>query len=282
MSDELPPGGRFGGGRLSRRAALGAIGAAAVGSYGLLRGRGTTLVLGDPAKRVVGQGSLPTGWLDKAPIECVFRVDDNAGDGEGVLSTAFSGTIGKMALLLRTIMTQDYEAMEISGHYGTEPIGGTVNFGPDGDEDVFSVSAHLGSESISLKCAGGTTEDGKPAWPVKGTMGGETLSAVLGGPKVSVTGDTVTFFFGTLGPSASALSFRVSGQFKATDLMPLGLSVAMTQGSVKATSSLSWKYWESPYLGAVFGTLSGPPLPLIAGLGWWTAVFNRAFTGIEP
>ena len=194
--------------------------------------------------------------------------------GNGALSTQFSGAIGGKALLLRSILTDSYEGLSFSGHYGEDAAGGKVQFG-SADEDTFTAKAHLGADTISLRCPpGGTTKAG---WPVTGTVGGQSFSARMGGPATTVHGDTVKFFFGSL----ASTSFDVTGEFSADNALPGTFGVTMKQGSASVASSLVMKRWESPWFGAVTGTLSGPPTLLIAALGWWTAFLNQQLEGFS-
>lgn len=262
-------------GTVSRRALLGALGASVVlGSGQLARGRGLDASAWPRSWRPLG-AALPSGWLDAAPMRCLFRSDDNFNSGSGSLSTEMSGEVGGKALLLRSIITDSYEAMSFSGHFGEDAAAGTVSFA-SADENTFSAAASLGPDSVSLTCpAGGTSKTG---WAVTGRMGGEVLSARVGGPGTTVSGDWVKFFFGTLGST----SFDLTGKFHAEDAFPSAFKVAMRQGGVTADSSMAIEIWESPYVGSFSGTLSGPPVLLIAGLGWWTAFVNQTLEGFTP
>ncbi|HTV10254.1 MAG TPA: hypothetical protein VME20_00195 [Acidimicrobiales bacterium] len=220
-------------------------------------------------------GPNVAGWLAQAPLQCVYRADDNFDGSSGALSALLLGSLGGEGLMVRSIFTHAYGGMSFSGHYGDDPLEGGLSFGTNGNEDSFTASAHLGTTPISLRCpSGGTARSG---WTVEGTVGPSAFDATFGGPRTLINGHEVTFLEGSLGEAQLA----VSGEFYA-ELVPRSFSVSLRQGPVTARSAVTWTIGPSPFLGTLSGSLSGPAALLMAGLAWWAAVTNIINEGFGP
>ena len=216
--------------------------------------------------------ALPPGWLSSAPLQCLYRVDSNFNGSNGSLSTELLGSLGATALLVRSIFTEYYDGISFLGHYGDDAVEGALAFGSGGDEDTFNAQARVGADTIALRCPGGSADSG---WKVTGSIAGEAFSATFGGREViSIHGHEVRVLEGTFGNA----SFEVSGEFY-SEYVPRAFSFSISQGGATAASSVLGEIWSSSYLGSLSGTLSGPPVLLVAGLAWWSVFMDIEMEG---
>ena len=215
------------------------------------------------------------GWLNDAALDCLFRGDENYDGAETALSIVFSGSVGAEPFRQRVAWTGQYESMALSGYYGTKDIGGTVMFGPDQNEDVFTTDAFVGDSKIKLKCP--AQKEGSTKFPVSGTVAAEPFSGTLVTPAESEIGHTVTLISGKLGTD----SFRVTFVLNAFGL-PESFTITFVSGSSKGISTLDLKPQANGYFGRLTGALSGPPLALIAAIGWLGAYWITILEGISP
>ena len=89
---------------VSRRTALGALGAAVVF---VSHGFSPHPAVREPIRR---KPHVP-GWLNDAALDCLFRADENYDGAETALSIVFSGSFGAEPFRLRVAWTDQYESM---------------------------------------------------------------------------------------------------------------------------------------------------------------------------
>ena len=262
-------------GAMTRRAFVAMLGAAAAGSGPAARLVDRVMPASPGRAGSTGPG-IPADWLVDAPLEGIYRTDWNYGGSSAVNSTSLVGVLGETAVLVRSIFTDNYDAMSFTGHYGDDALVGKLAFGAAGSEDAFSASAKLGADSLSLSCPpGGSVKSGLA---LTGSMAGEKFSATLGGPGTKVSGDEVTIFEGNLGEASFAVSLLASAGYA----LPTSLSAKVMLGRASVTSSIRPAPGPSPFLGSVSGSLSGPRVLMIAGLAWWTGFMDAATEGFGP
>jgi hypothetical protein len=196
-------------------------------------------VLGASDASATPKTSLPAGWLQDTKVNLTLKET-----AQGKL--AEKGSVGDTAL--DVTLDTNGPNYTYTGNYGSKKIDVTVKFGTT-DPDAFTASGAVGSSDISMTCPAEAT--GSTKFPITGSIGGQKLKALW---------DEAA---GTLSGTLGTASFNFTAEQKSSKILIAG---SASEGKTTGKTSLTFTR------NSVTGTISGPGVGLLCGLGEFPAL----------